>query len=212
MVEDGQLAVVAQVGRGARTEGQHRHEAADLAAGPADRFDEPPARPEGAESVEEEPHLDAGGGPLGQELHQLAAGFIAAEDEGRDMDLVPGRADVRLERLEVILAGDGQLQPVSADRRAAARGDHGVRHGGGERRLRPRSGAGQRRDEARLAAGDAPELAAADQQIERHPDVGDQDDAEQPGEGVGRSPLLAQQPRDEEEGQDEARDREKCGR
>jgi hypothetical protein len=50
------------------------------------------------------------------------------------------------------------------------------------------------------------QFAAADQQVERHADVGKQHDDQQPREGVARLPSLAEQAGDREYGQQEPPD------
>ena len=112
MVEDGHLSVVSQVGRTPRGEGQHRHEPADFAARPPQGFDEPAARRQAADRVEQQADLHALARTFGEELHQAPPRLIAAQDECGDVDAVPGRADMFLQRRKLVLPRRQETHPV----------------------------------------------------------------------------------------------------
>jgi hypothetical protein len=206
VVEEGDLAVIAEIGRLGRLQRHHRHEAHDLAAGLADRITEAAAAQEAAQPVEEDADLHAFPGALGEQLHEALAHGVAAQDEGHDVDAVLRRADAVLEPLEGVLARGEEGDGVAAHGRAGAIEAEHARHEGLGRRAVARRG--QDRVERGLARDKFPELPAAEHQVERHADVGDEGDGEQPGEGVARLLAVAHEPGDGKKRQEKTRDRQ----
>ena len=140
-----------------------------------------------------------------------AVGTSAPENERREMDGVLRLADMLFQGGEILLAGGEQAEAIPPDGGAAAGRGHRIRDGRGKRRWGARLGPGQRGDQRGLPLGQPAELPAPEDQVERHPDVGDEDNAEQPGEGVGRRAFLAEQSSDHEKRQQETGDRQEMG-
>ena len=188
-------------------EREHRHETMHLAARLPDRRREAAAAEQAADRVEQQP-----------DLHPLACARWASSSTTRRpvasrprmnvIRLIVWRAsqNAALEFAVGLLAGAEKPDGIAAQRRTArrARDRHGGGAGGDDRRCGAFHRDGGR--QARLAGSQPAQLPAAEDQIERHADVGDEHDAKQPGDRVARLALLAHQARDEENRQQEADD------
>ncbi len=209
VVDDDDLAVVAQVGAAAERPVDHRHEPGDPPPGVEQGREPPPPDPPRADAVEQQAHLDPLGRAPRQALDDRLADHVAAEDVGGDVDRPLGLVD-EAEQLPV------RLLAVAAQLHAVAR-----------RRLRGRrTTAGRARRALRLVAGPSPsrgihellaarhpaDLPAAEHQVQRHAHVGQQEDRQHPGDRARRRPLLLQQVRQQHQRQHEAEDREELGR
>ncbi len=211
LVEYGDFAMIAEVGRPPRGERDHRHEPHDLATGFADGINEAAAGENAAEGVELQANLHALTCAFGEELNETPTGVVAPEDKRGDVDGVFGSLDERFEFRVGLFTGRDEAHGVATRGFTGAGGGEGV--GGGEVGDLGSDGgdARQTRDDGAFALGEAFDFASAEEQVERHADVGDQDDHEQPGDGVARGAFFADEAGDRKDGEHKAAHGEKVG-
>ena len=209
-VEDGDFAVIPQVGRAARGERKHGQKTGDLAAGLTNGVHEVFAGEKAAEGVELEAHLHALAGAAGEEVDDAAADRVATEDEGGDVDGVAGGEDLALELEVGIEAGGEEAHLVAPEGLAGAVGCDRLGGGVGERGGAGPVGwqGGQIAAEAALAGGEAFYFAPSEEEKERHAHVGHKDDAEEPGDGVAGLAALSEEAGEREDREHDAADRE----
>ena len=208
LVEHGDLAMIAEIRRAAPLQHQHWHEALHLAAGLPEWIHEAAAAQETTHGVEQQPYFHPLARALRQQFHDPPPRVIATENEGHQVDRMSGPANLPFELGIRLLAAGEKTHGVSAHRRAPAFAHEGLGDGpgrGGRGHCGRVRGHGR---QARLAGDEAPEFAAAEEQVERHADVGDQDDDEQPRHGVARLALFAHEARDQKHREQEPADRQ----
>jgi len=208
-IKNGHLSVAPEIGGASGRKRHDRHESTDLAPGLPDGIDKAPRTEEAAERVQEQPDLYPLARALGQQFHDPAARRIAAQDEARDVNRVLRGQDLALKLREILLAGQKVTDPVSPDRLEAAGPRHRLRHGFKDVVRLGDAHLGKDWEQGLLSLHHAFQLSPPYEKVERNTEPGDENDHEQPREGVGGRAPLAHQPGDQEKSQEEAGDRRK---
>lgn len=206
VVEDGDFAVVAKVGGAAGGEGDDGEKFGDLAAGFAQGIDEAAAGEKAAEGVELEANLDALAGAAGEEFDDAFADLVATEDVGGDVDGVAGFEDAAFEFGEGEFAVGEEADGVAGDGIAGAAGANGLGDGVVAGGLGGLGVAGDGEADAAFAGDEAANFLSAEKKEKRHAYVGQEDDDEEPGEGVAGLAALAGDSREGEEHEEDAAD------
>ena len=200
--------MIAEIRRAAPLQHQHRHEALHLAAGLPEWFHETAAAQETTHGVEQQPYFHPLARALRQQFHHPPPRVIAAEYEGHQVDRMLGLTNLPFKLGIRLLAAGEKTHGVSAHWRATACAHEGLGDGPGRG---GRGHGGRVRGhgrQTRLAGDEAPEFAAAEEQVERHADVGDEHDDQQPRHRVSRLPFFAHESRNQKNREQEPTDRQ----
>ena len=195
-VDDGDLAVAAQVEPGPGEQAQARRmEPGELAAGLDQRREERGAQRRGTHRVDQHLHHHPGARPFHQRIAQLPAGAVVGEDVVLQMDLPArpgdvaeqGRVGGRAVHQPAHLAGGGGGQ---AGHRLAQPRQFGAFH---VRRADVAEGLHAR---AGMAAAQAlaPDLLRAEQEIDEEAEIGQRGQRQHPAQRRGRFALLQHDP------------------
>jgi len=157
---------------------------------------------EAAERVHEHFDFEAGAGAGGEVGHDLLRGFVVAKDEGLEVDGFFGAGDFVAQGAVGDDAIGKDLEGIMREFAAEGNGRGGApggRGGGGE--------AGGELDgegvDFEFGLDEAADFAAAEKQIKRNAEPGDEEDDEAPGEDVAGGAALEHEARADEEGEQE---------
>jgi len=172
---------------------QDRHEALHLASRVPNRINKAPAGEQAADGIEQQAHLDTRPGARGEQLHNPAAGVIPPQNEDGDVNGVLRGQNLLFQGGESVFSGRDEADRVTTNGRTLPAVVDSLRHrgirGDGISRIKARDDG----NHGRLARHQPAHLATAEKQIHGNPDVGDQDDRQEPREGIARLPFFAKE-------------------
>jgi hypothetical protein len=90
LIENGNLAVISEIGRTSGCGGQNGHEPLHFAAGLSDRIEEGIEDEHTAHCIDQQAHLNTLFRTLGKELDDAATYLITTNNKGGDVDAVLG--------------------------------------------------------------------------------------------------------------------------
>lgn len=145
--------------------------------------------PQGPQAVEQQPDLHPLPRFFRQRLHDGPPGLVAPEDKGGDVDGMLRALDQLDQRMKGALAVEVNRHRVSRPGRG-----HGARAKGPVRKTQGSHGfrglARARVEEVGLTLAHPPNLAPAEENVQRHAHIGNQDDGQGPRHGAARLAVL----------------------